>query len=155
MNTKADKILALAKVGYLRKEVAGIVGISYQRAHHGLKRSGMLRDVVIEREPLVQQIALEEETAHRPAGAAYLLDCGFRPSGEWHAPDAAGIAMTAPAPRETSVYSFVLDGPIVYVGLTLTGLHMRLGSYRRGYQRQRSSFRVTTAGQDCPGRDLR
>lgn len=145
MKTKADKIRALALAGYMRTEIAEMIGIRYQHVRQVLERSGIslgrTREVTIAIEPVVEEIIVDEEEL-RPTAAAYLLDSGFRLIGEWHAPDPENIALTSPAPKDRGVYSFVLDGVIVYVGLTLTGLHTRMGSYRRGYQRQRTSFRV-------------
>jgi hypothetical protein len=148
MKTKADKIRALAQAGYLRTEIAKILGIRYQHARHVLERSGIslgrTRDVVIEREPVEVEVEEPEgEDEIQPTRSDYLLSSGgFRRIGEWRLADGEGFELSEPAPKEPGVYAFVVDDVVVYVGLTLTGLHVRMGHYRRGNEHMRTSKRV-------------
>jgi len=54
----------------------------------------------------------------------------------------SAIKLDAKAPAEPGVYAFVVDDGVAYVGLTQSGLQIRLDQYRRGHQRQRTSARV-------------
>lgn len=146
MKTKAAKIRALAFAGYLRSEIAEIVGVRYQRVRNTLEAAGIslgkTRDVVLDREPVEIEVAEEEIAEARPTAASYLLAGGaFRPAGEWRLAG-EGLELSETAPKETGVYAFILDGSIAYVGLTLRTLHQRLSDYRRGHARQRTSARV-------------
>jgi hypothetical protein len=77
MRTKADRIRALALAGYLRSEIAAMLGIRYQHVRGVLERSGIdlgrTRDVVIEREPVEIEVPAEEV---QPLGEDYLLRSG-------------------------------------------------------------------------------
>ncbi|SDH22540.1 hypothetical protein SAMN05421844_107211 [Bosea robiniae] len=148
MKTKADKIRALAKAGYLRTEIAKLLGIRYQHARHVLERSGIslgrTRDVVLDREP----VEVEVETATgdeeiQPIGSDYLLSSGgFRRNGQWLLAGDDGFELSEPAPKEPGVYAFVVDDVVCYVGVTLTTLHTRMGHYRRGNENMRTLQRV-------------
>jgi hypothetical protein len=148
MKSKAQKIRSLARARFLRTEIADLLGIRYQHVRHVLERSGIsagrTRDVVLDREPVVAEIATEAGEAERePAKASYLLSSGgFKRIGEWRLVAGAGFDLSDPAPKEPGVYAFVVDDEIVYVGLTITGLHTRMGHYRRGNENMVTSKRV-------------
>ena len=71
-----------------------------------------------------------------------LLKAGFRHLGEWQLAGQGELELNAQAPIEPGVYAFLVDGWVRYVGLTQTGLRARMGHYRRGHKRQRTSARV-------------
>jgi excinuclease UvrABC nuclease subunit len=52
------------------------------------------------------------------------------------------LELDAKAPRRPGVYAFVLDGTVVYIGLTRTTLSGRLGGYRRGHPGQPTNARL-------------
>lgn len=149
MRTKADKIRALALAGYLRTEIAEILGIKYQHARHVLERSGIslgrTRDVVLDREPVEVEVEAGDEGRDiQETKAEYLIASGgFRRIGEWRlVPGGDGFELTDPAPKEPGVYAFVVDDVVSYIGVTLTTLHTRMGHYRRGNEAMRTSQRV-------------
>lgn len=149
MKTKADKIRALALAGYLRTEIADILGIRYQHARQVLERSGIslgrMRDVVLDREPVEVEVeAGDDEQEIQATKAEYLIASGgFRRIGEWRLlASGDGFELTDPAPKEPGVYAFVVDDVVSYIGVTLTTLHTRMGHYRRGNEAMRTSQRV-------------
>jgi hypothetical protein len=143
--TKVEKIRTLARAGYLRADIARLLSVRYQHVRRVLLDAGMTggttREVVLEREPFVDEIVLDDETPPSTHGDV-LLTAGFRSVGEWRALAEGEFELSAPAPKEPGVYAFVVDGSVCYVGLTLTTLHGRLNQYRRGHIRQRTSARV-------------
>jgi len=54
----------------------------------------------------------------------------------------AEFELNAKAPARPGVYAFLVDDVVVYVGLAQRGFRMRMGHYRRGHARQRTSARV-------------
>jgi hypothetical protein len=141
--TKSDKIRALAKAGYARAEIAALLGIRYQHVRKVLLDAGItggLKNVRIEVENEPVEVELSDDT--EPVDAEFLLQAGFELLGSWTQPSAGEILLSAKAPNDPGVYAFILEGVIVYVGLTQTGLRTRLDHYRRGHERQRTSRRV-------------
>jgi hypothetical protein len=71
-----------------------------------------------------------------------LTDAGFQFLGEWtHDPESL-LQLDAKASGAPRVYAFVVDDIVVYVGLTLSGLKIRLDQYRRGHKGQKTSSRI-------------
>jgi hypothetical protein len=141
--TKSDKIRALAKAGYARAEIAALLGIRYQHVRKVLLDAGItggLKNVKLEVEHEPVEVELSDDT--EPVSAEILLKAGFKLLGNWTQPAPGEILLSAKAPNDPGVYAFVLEGVIVYVGLTQTGLRTRLDHYRRGHERQRTSRRV-------------
>ena len=143
LSTKSDKIRALAKAGYARAEIAALLGIRYQHVRKVLLDAGItggLKNVKLEVEHEPVEVELSDDT--EPVNAEILLEAGFKLLGSWTQPASGEILLSAKAPNDPGVYAFVLEGVIVYVGLTQTGLRTRLDHYRRGHERQRTSRRV-------------
>lgn len=137
-------IRALARSGYSRVEIADLLDIRYQHVRNVLFRSGIftgLKNVELEvdRSPVVVEVSEED---NETIGASFLIGAGFSLLGTWTQPSTGEIVLSANPPKEPGVYAFVLDDVVVYVGLTQTGLKVRLDSYRRGHERQRTSSRV-------------
>lgn len=141
-DTKSDKIRALAKAGYLRTDIAKLLGIRYQHVRKVLTdagiRDGLQNRVPIERSPVV----IETMESPKPVLAEFLVGAGFNLLGEWKKLSDAEFELDARAPRDPGVYAFALDDVIVYVGITQTGLKTRLDHYKRGHERQKTSARV-------------
>ena len=143
LQTTSDKIRALALEKYDRTEISKILNIRYQHVRNVLLRSGidagLRRQVDVEREP----VTVDAEPAPREDTSwTVLTDAGFQYLGEWtHNPDSI-LQLDAKAPAAPGVYAFVVDNVVVYVGLTLSGLKIRLDQYRRGHEGQRTSFRI-------------
>ena len=73
---------------------------------------------------------------------AKLEAAGFRPAGEWQV-DGERIKLTVrPAKGSGSVYAFLLDGTVVYIGKTETCLRSRMNGYRNCGPTQRTNIRV-------------
>jgi hypothetical protein len=141
LTTKADKIRALAKAGYLRTEIADFLGIRYQHVRHVLERSGIDAGRVRGTERVPQRPipipAGPSPTVHPDV----LLNAGFRVAGQWkRTPD--GIEVDGDPPKQPGVYAFVLNDVLMYIGVTLSSLRGRMAQYRRAHPGQRTSFRV-------------
>jgi hypothetical protein len=143
LQTTADKIRALANAGYDRTEIAKFLNIRYQHVRNVLVRSGLAgglrREVEAEREPVEVDAAPapREDTSWK-----VLTDAGFQFLGEWtHDPESL-LQLDAKASGAPRVYAFVVDDIVVYVGLTLSGLKIRLDQYRRGHKGQKTSSRI-------------
>lgn len=148
LETKSDKIRALARAGYLRTEISALLGIRYQHVRKVLIDAGisegLQREVQLEREPVSVAIDDESETPTTQATSwEVLLRGGFLFLGEWQ-PGDDGFVLDARAPTDGGVYAFVVDDFVKYVGLTQRGLRARLDAYRRGDERQRTNARVKT-----------
>jgi hypothetical protein len=143
LETKSDKIRALALAGYLRTEIADLLDIRYQHVRKVLVdagiKDGLQREVEFERTPVAVDIAEEKAT---PTSWEALLRAGFLFLGEWQ-PDGDGeFKLDTKAPADSGVYAFIVDEVVMYIGLTQRGLRGRLDGYRRGYERQRTNARV-------------
>jgi hypothetical protein len=144
LTTKSEKIRALAKSDYSRVEIAALLGIRYQHVRKVLVDAGIVAglknvEVEIERSPVVVEFADDEIES---VTAEFLIRAGFSVLGKWTQPSAGEILLSAKAPNDPGVYAFILEGVVVYVGLTQTGLRTRMDHYRRGHERQRTSRRV-------------
>jgi hypothetical protein len=143
LTTKSDKIRALATAGYARVEIAALLGIRYQHVRKVLLDAGItggLKNVRLEVENEPVEVELSDDT--EPVNSEFLLQAGFRLLGNWTQPAPGEILLSAKAPNDPGVYAFILEGVIVYVGLTQTGLKTRLDHYRRGYEGQRTNQRI-------------
>jgi hypothetical protein len=143
LTTTADKIRALANVGYDRTEISKILGIRYQHVRNVMLRSGltggMRREAEAEREP----VEVDATPAPREdASWKVLTDGGFQFIGEWTQDPERLLRFEAKAPASPGVYAFIVDDIVVYVGLTLSGLKTRFDQYRRGHKGQRTSSRI-------------
>ena len=141
LTTNADKIRALARAGYLRTEIRDFLDIRYQQVRKVLEdagiKDGLSRSVEVDRSPIVI-----EEKPVVPVPSAFLLKGGFWRLGEWMSVSAEEFSLSTQAPKDPGVYAFLVDDVVKYVGLTLTGLRTRMGHYRLGYERHRTSRRV-------------
>lgn len=140
LSTKADKIRSLANAGYSRSEISKILAIRYQHVRNVLLRSGImtgLRDSIeVPQSPIpVTPIAVTMPGTD-------LVAAGFELIGEWKLGEGSEISIDGTAPTEPGVYAFVLEGTVVYVGVTLRHLRGRMNQYRRGHVRQRTSARI-------------
>lgn len=143
LSTTSDKIRALARAGYLRTEISKLLDIRYQHVRRVLVdadiTSGLQRNIEFERPPVAVEI---KSKPYKAAASNVLLDAGFRLLGEWVLLKDGEFELNVTAPVEAGVYAFVVDDVIMYIGLTQTGLRTRMGHYRRGHARQRTSARV-------------
>lgn len=144
LSTKAEKIRALAQAGYQRTEIADLMGIRYQHVRNVLVRSG-IADVGMR----AQRAITEEKTlvckttnSQQSRNSDLLLRTGFSLLGEWGLDPTGTLELDAKASHDPGVYAFVVDGHVVYVGLTKRGLRTRFEQYRRGHIRQRTSARI-------------
>ena len=101
--------------------------------------NGLTRSVEFERAPVAVSVATEPP---EPTSGETLLVAGFRQLGEWRLAGDGEFELTVAAPAEPGVYAFIVDGWVRYIGLTQTGLRTRMGHYRRGHKRQRTSARI-------------
>jgi hypothetical protein len=143
LTTKSEKIRKLAQAGYLRTEIAELLGIRYQHVRKVLEDAGIAfgrqREVAFERTPV--EITVEDEPKSETPWEV-LLRAGFSFLGEWTTDGDGEFRLDAQAPADAGVYAFVVDDLIKYVGLTQRGLRNRLDGYRRGYERQPTNARV-------------
>lgn len=141
LKTTSAKIRALAHAGYDRTEIRQLLGIRYQHVRKVLLdagiASGLRRPVEVQREPITVDADARETTS-----ASALLHAGFLSIGEWTRTLEGELKLDAKPPTEPSVYAFVVDDVVVYVGLTINGLKTRLDQYRVGHKDQRTNARV-------------
>lgn len=149
LTTKADRIRALANSGYLRTEIATLLDIRYQHVRHVLERSGISAGRTNGTNSQARPPARASQTRvptpaepTEPFPASRLVEAGFVRIGQWTAVGEDAFTLDSAAPAEAGVYAFVVDGAIVYVGLSQRGLRTRMGHYVRGHERQRTSSRV-------------
>ncbi|MDX0534352.1 GIY-YIG nuclease family protein [Sinorhizobium medicae] len=155
LETKSDMIRALARAGYMRTEIASVLGIRYQHVRKVLVDAGITEgfkpreEVSLEREPVIVEVA-EDDSADGSTETSWevLLRAGFHFLGEWRGEN-EDFQLDAKAPVDAGVYSFVVDDVVKYVGLTQRGLRARLDGYRRGHERQRTNARVKALIQDA------
>ncbi|WP_312356726.1 GIY-YIG nuclease family protein [Agrobacterium sp.] len=155
LETKSDMIRALARAGYIRTEIASLLGIRYQHVRKVLVDAGITEgfkpreEVSLEREPVVVEVG-HDDSADRSSDTSWevLLRAGFHFLGEWRGEN-EDFQIDAKAPIDAGVYSFIVDDVVKYVGLTQRGLRARLDGYRRGYERQRTNARVKALIQEA------
>jgi hypothetical protein len=148
LETKSDMIRALARAGYMRTEIATLLGIRYQHVRKVLVDAGITEgfkprdEVRLEREPVVVEVG-EGDRVDGLLDTSWevLLRAGFHFLGEWKGEN-EDIQIDARVPVDAGVYSFVVDDVVMYVGLTQRGLRARLDAYRRGYEKQKTNARV-------------
>jgi hypothetical protein len=148
LETKSDRIRALALAGYMRTEISSLLDIRYQHVRNVLVDAGITEgfkpreEVRLEREPVVVEVG-EDDSPEGSADTSWevLLRARFRFLGEWKGEN-DDFQIDAKAPVDAGVYSFVVDDVVMYVGLTQRGLRTRLDGYRRGYERQKTNARV-------------
>ncbi|HYI38990.1 MAG TPA: GIY-YIG nuclease family protein [Allosphingosinicella sp.] len=147
LRTKADRIRALANAGYLRTEIAILLDIRYQHVRQVLERSGIIAGRTNASAPAARLPAAENRSPSHPAAAtpfpaSRLIEAGFVRIGQWNLVSDGAFVLDSIAPTDAGVYAFVVDGTVVYVGVTQGGLRRRMGHYVRGHERQRTSSRV-------------
>lgn len=137
--TKASKIRALAKAGYLRTEIASILKIRYQHVRNVLVQSGIesgkRRSSPTEPKPRKLHTA-------KPVPVSRFAQAGFERVGACRLIANDAFDFTAQAPPDPGVYAFVVNGMIAYIGLTRRSLRQRLGHYVYGHEKQKTSARV-------------
>lgn len=154
LTTKSARIRALALAGYERAEIARMLELRYQH----------VRKVLVDEEARGAQ-GQRPRSAGKPKAAdhaaasprldaspAVLIKAGFRPVGEWTRLSDEAFHLSERAPNEPGIYAFAVDGVVKYIGLTQTGLHARMGHYRRGHKGHRTSSRVEGADPRVPSR---
>jgi len=71
-----------------------------------------------------------------------LLKIGFKKMGEWHAADGGlRYELDSVAPHPHTLYAFVVDGDVKYVGKTTQSLGGRLNSYAKPARTQATNLR--------------
>lgn len=131
LTSKADKIRALARAGYLRTEIARFLELRYQHVRNVLVKSGIEASIP-------QGAILDTE----PWPVSRLLDAGFELVGSCELTTANAFKYSRLAPSEPGVYAFAVNSTVAYIGLTRGALRTRLGHYVYGHAKQRTSARV-------------
>lgn len=141
-NTTSAKIRSLAALGLARTEIRDLLGVRYQHVRKVLVDAGisdgLVRSRMADDEPRVQAAVAPPVEA---VPWRMLLSYGFKITGQWTLAE-DGIQLDGLPPGEPGVYAFILDDQIVYVGLTQTALKTRMGHYRLGHSKQKTSARV-------------
>lgn len=134
LTTKADKIRALSAAGFARADIARFLGISYQH----------VRNTLVQGPPARRNVADTASGAQGPTVSRMerLIDAGFQVLAECSPAADGGFAYSVKAPTDAGVYAFAVEGFVMYVGLTRSGLRARLGHYVYGHAGQRTSSRV-------------
>lgn len=140
--TTSAKIRELAALGLARTEIRDLLGIRYQHVRKVLVDAGISDGLVRHRAD--SDGSRLQSAAPKPIPIVPwrdLLKFGFEVTGQWMLAD-DGILLDGLPPGEPGVYAFVLNEQIVYVGLTQTALKTRMGHYRLGHSKQKTSARV-------------
>lgn len=140
--TTSAKIRTLAQTGLTRKAIADHLGISYQHVRKVMIDAGMTGG--LSRGNRSKQVMVSNQPVPKPSSfpCQLLLDAGFRQIGEWNRRGGTTIGLDTKAPTDSGVYAFVVDGMVVYVGLTQNGFKARFDGYGRGHEKQRTNARV-------------
>ncbi|MGV8949718.1 MAG: hypothetical protein ACOH2M_01355 [Cypionkella sp.] len=139
LDTTSDKIRALLREGYPRADVARFLDIRYQHVRNVAVDAGI--EVGLQRGIVVVPKAKLAPKIGEDTTVDVLVDADFNLMGTWIATE-TGIALSIPAPKGPGVYAFVVDGTVMYVGLTKTGFNKRMYSYQRPGSTQRTSQRI-------------
>ncbi|MFC3676235.1 GIY-YIG nuclease family protein [Ferrovibrio xuzhouensis] len=152
----SEKIRRLARHGYTRTEIAKIVDKRYQHVRKVLIDAGITtgldptrkptRKVDLETEPLELTVKAKHRRV-RPFPAKRLSEAGFHYGGDWQI-DGDSISISTKASKEMGVYAIVLDGFVVYVGVSVN-LWRRMVDYWVGHQKQKTSQRVKDLIRDA------
>lgn len=141
--SKSSKIRELARAGFARTEIRDLLGIRYQHVRKVLVDAGIdtgySNAATKPRAKAVKDQARSQD--RQPYDWKALLKSGFSLVGEWSL-DGDHISLSGDLPSEAGVYAFVLGDEVVYVGLTQNALKTRMGHYRIGHSRQKTSARV-------------
>lgn len=139
----SDKIRTLANLGLARTEIRDLLGIRYQHVRKVLIDSGIEAGLSnSKRKSPAKRKAVDQIDVALPVfSKSDLLNLGFEHIGRWSVVE-DGILLDGIPPNEPGVYAFLLNDRVVYVGLTQNGLKTRMGHYRRGHARQKTSARV-------------
>jgi hypothetical protein len=134
---------ALARAGYLRKEISKLLEIRYQHVRKVVVAAGieggLQRGVEAERLPIL--VEPPENKTRAETLWDVLLKAGFQQAGQWVAVADGTIGIDGKIPSHPGVYALVLDGVVVCVGLTLNGLQTRADPYRQGHKGQKTGAR--------------
>jgi len=143
LTTTSDKIRALARAGYLRTEISKLLDIRYQHVRQVLVAAnipgGLKHNLAFERPPVSVEVSPEPR---EPTSSHVLLQAGFRLVGEWISLGDGEFELSTKAPIDAGVYAFIVDDWVMYIGLAQRGIRTRMGHYRRGHKRQKTSARV-------------
>lgn len=83
-----------------------------------------------------------------------LLDIGFQVVGRWTRNDSGlEFELLKELPHNNTLYAFVANGEVMYVGKTTKTLHARLRSYRRPSDSQRTNVRNNALIAELLGKD--
>lgn len=150
LTTTADKIRALGRAGYRRTEISEILNISYQHVRNVLLRSGITNGLSNQSELERPAISVAVSSIAAPQHQrGMLLDAGFRLLGEWVCRADGELELNTTAPGMPGVYAIIVNEVVMYVGLAQRGFRSRMGHYRRGHQRQRTSARIKACISEC------
>jgi hypothetical protein len=134
LTTKADKIRALSAAGLARADIARFLGISYQHVRNTLVQGRPASRITTD------TVSGTPAPTHSPMER--LIEAGFQILAECSPAADGGFAYSAKAPTDAGVYAFAVQGLVMYVGLTRSGLRTRLGHYVYGHPGQKTSSRV-------------
>jgi hypothetical protein len=77
-----------------------------------------------------------------PSSVEQLTQSGFRHVGSWLSHEGKIKLDFTPEQGRATVYAFLLDGVLVYIGLTQTCFYRRMQGYRNGTATQRTNIRI-------------
>lgn len=130
----------MAQRGMTRGEIAKVLGVRYQLVRQVFLRYGIEGGLRSSNEKNNISAAAPKNNAEKISWE-FLLKAGFQYIGEWFLREDA-IYLDGDAFRNSGVYAMTLNDNIVYIGLSLSGLHKRMKNYESGYTAQRTSARI-------------
>ncbi|OWU84118.1 hypothetical protein ATO6_13710 [Oceanicola sp. 22II-s10i] len=136
METKADRIRALAATGMPVADIARHLGIRYQHVYNVLKRSGVSPGA----SSAPPQVTAQQGKPRLPI--ELLLAAGFRERTAWEQGEDGRLSVPSDLPKQPGLYAFHDGRHALYVGLASMGLSKRIRFYARPGSSQRTSMRI-------------
>jgi hypothetical protein len=132
-----QRIVDLHHQGFEPASIASQLGIRAHVAEDVLRDAGLIGAVVSALAP-----PPPPKNRKPPLEAQALIAGGFHHSGVWTTGDDGELTMSGAAPGRPGLFAFVAHGRVVYMGLTLRRLDVRLDLYRPGRSQLPANVRL-------------
>lgn len=138
--TTSSKIRALAGAGCTRVEIRDLLGIRYQRVRNVLVAADI--ETPNSRTLKTKQNRSNIIIEPKPIPASILLDAGFVKAANWSLGGTHGIELNESLPKLPSVYAFVVNDAVMYIGKSSKNLSSRFYYYKRPGKHQSTNIKM-------------